>query len=73
MSLQPAVISHGGTPYRYAQLRRGLRLHLARMEADGFVRPTTLCGRHARQPWRLTCNLPLGNPCRTCQRAIGLA
>lgn len=57
---------------RYAQEKKGQRLHLVTEVDDlrGGTVPSTmsLCGRFAPRGWRMTCNLPLGNACRTCLR-----
>jgi hypothetical protein len=61
----------------YAQIRSGLRMHLAYEAGEGkddssIVRAgflsAPLCGRRMGQGYRMTCNLPLANGCKGCAR-----
>lgn len=61
----------------YAQISSGQRLHLAYEPGEGkddanMVRAGylsgPLCGRRMQGNYRMTCNLPLANACRSCMR-----
>jgi hypothetical protein len=59
----------------YAQISSGQKLHLAYEPGEGhreIVRAGflswPLCGRPMQGNYRMTCNLPLANACKNCQR-----
>jgi hypothetical protein len=61
----------------YAQISSGLRLHLAYEPGEGkddesIVRAgflsAPICGRRIAGNYRMTCNLPMANACRSCLR-----
>jgi hypothetical protein len=61
----------------YAQIKSGKRLHLVYEPGEGkddssIVRAGNLslplCGRTFAGNYRMSCNLPLGNACRACNR-----
>jgi hypothetical protein len=64
----------------YAQIKSGKRMHLAYEPGEGkddssIVRAgrlsLPLCGRRFTGTYRMTCNLPLANLCRACNRVYG--
>jgi len=61
---------------RYAQFKRGQKLHLVYEPGEGFrehvVRVGTLswplCGRREEHGYRMTINVPLAHACKNCAR-----
>ena len=53
---------------RYAQHKRGLKLHIVPVlsGADNMAQ-TALCGKRVVF-WRMTINMALGKPCHNCRR-----
>lgn len=58
--------------YRYAQEYGGQKLHLVEDFGYGEVAYKAVCGRQPlkRHNWRMTINVPLGNACKRCLKAI---
>ena len=64
----------------YAQISSGQRLHLAYEPGEGkddanIIRAgflsAPLCGRRLNgRGYRMTCNMPLGRACRSCNRVL---
>jgi hypothetical protein len=52
---------------RYAQHKRGQKLHLVFEVEDGVLR-RALCGKEAH--WDLTINFPMGMACQNCERVF---
>ncbi len=56
---------------RYAQEYGGQKLHIVEADAnDKSMSNRAICGRGCdkRGVWRITCNMPLGNLCGSCNR-----
>jgi hypothetical protein len=52
---------------RWAQHRRGQKLHLVPMLAKDEPLLIALCGKHVEH-WRMTINAPLAHACKNCCR-----
>jgi len=54
----------------YAQIKRGLKLHLVHEYEDGEV-GQPICGTNA-DGFRMSINVPLGNACKRCIRVFNV-
>lgn len=59
----------------YAQFKGGQKMHLVYEAGEGHDEVIRkgylswpLCGRKGDQGYRMTCNLPLANACKNCNR-----
>lgn len=52
---------------RYAQEKRGQKMHLVPVISGTSVASTAFCGKRVNQ-WGMTCNVLLGRACKSCHR-----